>query len=65
MLQDIDKAILRAWSAVVSRGMLGSPQEVAAQMGNGVALAEVRQRMADLRAISQLPRETLLPPVAS
>lgn len=64
-LQEVDAVIVRAWSAVVCRGMLGTPQEVAAYMSNGTALAEVRQRMADLRAIGQLPRETLLAPVTA
>lgn len=62
-LQEIDYKILRAWSACRCLGMLASAYEVAAHMGNGVAVAEVALRMAELRNMGQLPRDTLLPPV--
>lgn len=61
MLTEFDKALVRAWSAVVCRGMLGTPREVAAYLGNGVSLTDVTVRMATLRAIHQLPPETLRP----
>jgi len=62
-IPEADARVVRAWSVVVTRGMLGTAREVAAYLSADVE--DTERRMAYLRSIDQLPRATLLAPVAS
>ncbi len=62
-LPEADARVVRAWSVVVTRGMLGTPHEVAKYLSADVE--DTTRRMAYLRSVDQLPRQTLLAPVAS
>lgn len=52
-MTDIDKRIIRAWSALVARGAIGHPFAVAGYAELDPDLVE--QRMRALRAIGALP----------
>ena len=62
MNTEADKPIIRAWSAVVARGLEGTPAEVVEEMkATGAAadldLAAITRRMFVLRAMGHLPKE--------